>query len=89
MEQHRDQSPSLTAEDNQILLEESSSPVDDHSIEEGLITNDCHPMKRIPLRLDKHELSITPIPESINDEDENIDQRESSRSQVRRKKLSQ
>lgn len=40
------------------------------------------------LLLDKHELSITPIPESINDDDdENIDQRESSRSQVRTKDL--
>ncbi len=35
------------------------------------------------LLLDNHELSITPIPESINDEDGNIDQIESSKSQVK------
>jgi hypothetical protein len=35
--------------------------------------------------LDNHELSITPIPETINDEDGDIDTIESSKSQVMNK----
>jgi hypothetical protein len=66
---------------NKIILEKST----DDDIEEGLEEKRKYKKKKKYsfVFLDNHELSITPIPESINDEDGNIEEIDTSKSQVK------
>jgi hypothetical protein len=67
------------AVNNKNILQKST----DDDIEEGLTKKNITKKKFSFAFLDNHELSVTPIPESINDEDENIDTIESTKSQVK------